>query len=341
MFQARLLMERQTNKLELRNLRNKSRAKAKSKEKKWWLNLASSSVQKCVGDLKAIVESGNLDEGSTWYNYFSDAVHNQKLFLVNNEGLRRSRNSRYSQATMDFCKTTHLVGGPKAVRVLANVQAPDRSTMQRHVTKERMVIHPGMDSRNIAWCPPTWNECRRLLDIPMDEPIALCAEEDETPITMATLLDEKTDRLVGVCGKYVPVVGQRTKHFCDHRHVRHLGSLPEGDAYYMVRLPYLPSLFLHVDTHVDIHGHAHMDMHGYIYMDIHGHIHVDIHGYTCVDMHGCTHMDVHTWTCMDIYTWTCMDVCTWMYMDVHAWMYMDMYTWIYFLPFVKIILPVS
>ena len=93
-FQARLLMERQEHKYELRNLRNRSKATGKTKEQRWWLNLASSSVQKCVADLQSIFKSGNLDEGATWFQYFKDVLRNKRLHLVNNDGKKQSTQNR-------------------------------------------------------------------------------------------------------------------------------------------------------------------------------------------------------------------------------------------------------
>jgi hypothetical protein len=144
MWKTRLLMERQDNQFELRRLRNKSLAKAKSKAAKWWVNLSSASIQNCVKDLQALVTSGNLDEGATWFQYMLDTIHNQKLLLVNNDGLRRHRNSKYSETTMDYFRATQITGGPKQIRMMGNVMAPSRGTMQSHVSKKRRVLHPGL-----------------------------------------------------------------------------------------------------------------------------------------------------------------------------------------------------
>jgi hypothetical protein len=81
-FQARLLMERQAHKYELRNIRNKSKAVTKSKKERWWLNLASKSMQKCVSDLQSMFESGNLDEGATWFQFFVDTMRNKRHMCV-------------------------------------------------------------------------------------------------------------------------------------------------------------------------------------------------------------------------------------------------------------------
>ena len=115
--------------------------------------------------------------------------------------------------------------------MLVNIDAPCRSSVRNKITKERQQLHVGFNSRNFAWAASVWNKCRVKQGISMSDPIAVLAEEDETPITMARLLDPKTDRIVGVCGKHRQVVGERTKHFCDFRHVRKLGNLPESDDY--------------------------------------------------------------------------------------------------------------
>ena len=151
MFRGRILHERTIHAAELQALRTRSRAARKTLLESSWVNTASRDVQGCIRDLKAILDTGSFDETETWFKFWIDTVHNRKLRIVNEEGKRWSRNSRYHPETWDFVLANQLVSGPKGNRMLKNIMAPNRSNVDRALKVHRRVLWPGVDSRNFTW----------------------------------------------------------------------------------------------------------------------------------------------------------------------------------------------